>query len=129
MLSHTHYSIEVPAGATQLKIALIGNQDVDLFARFGSPVFNNGHTVAADYGSTTDTGSETIIVTPLSSPALRAGIYYIAVANFGPGDADFTVTATVAGERNDSSTGYLQHRSASRRRYAGARLRGRRPRW
>jgi Bacterial pre-peptidase C-terminal domain len=97
VLSHSHYSIEVAPGATQLRIDLIGNQDVDLFVRFGHPVFNNGHTVAADYGSTTESGSETIIVTPSSSPALRPGIYYVAVANFGPGDADFTVTATVAG--------------------------------
>jgi hypothetical protein len=36
-------------------------------------------------------------VTPTSSPPLRAGSYYIAVANFGPGAATFTVTATVSG--------------------------------
>ncbi|MEK6303383.1 MAG: NF038122 family metalloprotease [Acidobacteriota bacterium] len=96
-LSHTHYSIVVPPGASQVKIDLIGNQDVDLFARFGHAVFNNGHTVAADFGSTTESGSEHIIVTTSSSPTLLQGIYYIAVANFGPGDADFTVTATVTG--------------------------------
>ncbi len=96
VLSHTHYSIEVPPDAAQLRIDLSGNQDVDLFARFGRPVFNNGHPVA-DYGSTTESGAETITITPSSSLPLRQGIYYIAVANFGPGDADFTITATVTG--------------------------------
>ncbi|MFY9607708.1 MAG: NF038122 family metalloprotease [Blastocatellia bacterium] len=96
VLSHTHYSIVVPPGAAQLKIDLSGTQDIDLFARFGRTVFNSGHPVA-DYGSTTDSGSETITVTPSSSLPLRQGIYYFAVANFGPGDADFTISATVTG--------------------------------
>jgi hypothetical protein len=100
VLSHTHYSIVVPPEANQLRIDLTGNQDVDLYARFGRPVFNNGHSVA-DYGSTTESGSETISITPSSSLPLRQGIYYVAVANFGPGDADFTITATVTG--GDSS--------------------------
>lgn len=95
VLSHTHYSIVVPPEATQLRIDSTGNQDVDLYARFGQPVFNNGHNPVADYGSTTPSSSETITVTPSSAPPLRPGIYYVAVANFGPGDADFTVTATV----------------------------------
>src|SRR5262249_38082427 len=30
-------------------------------------------------------------------PALQAGVYYIAVGNFGPGPANFTLTATVTG--------------------------------
>jgi hypothetical protein len=96
VLSHTHYSIVVPPESTQLRIDLNGNQDVDLYARFGQPVFNNGHPVA-DYGSATPSSSETITVTPSSSLPLRQGIYYLAVANFGPGDADFKVTATVVG--------------------------------
>jgi len=97
VLSHTQYSIVAPPGATQIRMDLNGNQDVDLYARFGQPVFNNGHIPVSDYRSATESSSETIIVTPSSSPPLRPGIYYMAVANFGPGDADFTVTATVAG--------------------------------
>src|SRR5262249_11227076 len=41
-------------------------------------------------------------VTPASAPPLRATRYYIAVANWGPGDADFTVTATVTGGASSS---------------------------
>jgi len=76
---------------------LSGTQDIDLFARSGQPVFNNGHTVVAEYASRTPSGVETITVTPSSSRPLHAGLYYMAVANFGPGDTDFTITATVTG--------------------------------
>ena len=96
-LSHLQYSIEVPPNATAVKIDLNGNQDVDLFVRFGQRVFINGFHPDSDYVSAGDSGSESITITPTSSPALRTGTYYIAVANFGPGDADFTVTATVTG--------------------------------
>lgn len=96
-ISHTQYSISVPPGATELRIELNGNQDVDLFARFGQRVFNQGFHPESDYFSATETGFESITVTALSSPPLKQGPYYIAVANFGPGDADFTVTATTTG--------------------------------
>ena len=96
-LSHLQYSIAVPPNATAVKIDLNGNQDVDLFVRFGQRVFINGFHPDSDYVSAGDSGSESITITPTSSPALRTGTYYIAVANFGPGDADFTVTATVTG--------------------------------
>ena len=96
-LSHTHYSILVPRGATELRIELNGTQDIDLFARFAQPVFNNGHIAIADYVSRGESGSETITITESSFPPLRPGIYYIAVANLGPGDSDFTLRATVEG--------------------------------
>lgn len=100
VLSHLQYSIAVPTGAAQLRIELIGNQDVDLFVRFGERVFIQGFHTESDYVSASESGSEAITITPSSSPPLRAGTYFIAVANFGPGDADFTVTATVTGGVN-----------------------------
>lgn len=99
-LSHTQYSIAVLAGATQLRIELTGNQDVDLLARFGQRVFIQNFRPESDYVSASESGSEAITITPSSSPPLRAGTYFIAVANFGPGDADFTVTAAVTGGIN-----------------------------
>ena len=99
-LSHLQYSITVPPGATQVKIELNGDQDVDLFARFGERVFIQGFHPESDYVSAGESGSEAITITPSSSPPLRAGTYFIAVANFGPGDVDFTVTATVTGGVN-----------------------------
>jgi len=100
-LSHTQFSIRVRAGATSLKIDLDGNQDVDLFVRYGQPVFLQGHNPSTDYQSTTDSNFESITITPSSTPPLREGKYYIAVANFGPGEALYSVTATVQGGRDD----------------------------
>jgi len=96
-ISQTQYTIQVPGGATQLKVDLDGNQDVDLYVRFGQPVaFSNG-APQADFISESPTGNESVTISPTSSPALRAGTYYIAIANYGPGAANFTVTATVTG--------------------------------
>jgi hypothetical protein len=97
VVSHTQFLIAVPIGATELRIDLNGTQDVDLFARFGQRVFILGFRVERDYFSASDSGIETITITPSSSPPLRQGIYYIAIANFGPGESVFTVTATVSG--------------------------------
>ena len=97
VLSHTQYAIAVPAGATQVKFDLNGDQDVDLFVRFGAEVVLQGHNATTDYVSHTDSDSESITVTAASSPPLRPGAYFIAIANFGPGDASFTITATVTG--------------------------------
>jgi hypothetical protein len=97
VVSHTQFFIAVPSGATQLRIDLNGTQDIDLFARFGERVFIQGFRVESDYFSAGDSGSETITITPASERPLRQGIYYIAVANYGPGETLFTVTATVSG--------------------------------
>ncbi|GEM_PF-1186672 len=97
VLSHVQYSIAVPPDTDELRIDLSGNQDVDLYVRFGRPIVNQGHFPIADHKSTSKENSETLVITPTDSPALRQGLYYIAVANFGPGDADFTVTASISG--------------------------------
>ena len=97
VLSHTHYSVFVPPGATQLRIDLSGTQDIDLFVRSDQPVFNNSHIVITDYASRGPSGTEAVTVTPSSSRPLHSGLYYMAVANLGPGDTEFTITATVTG--------------------------------
>jgi hypothetical protein len=97
MLGETQYAIQVPAGATQLKVDLSGNADVDLYVRFGARIAIRKGVSIADLKSESETGDESITVTPGGSPALQAGLYYIAVGNFGPGAANFTLTATVTG--------------------------------
>ena len=99
-LSHLQYSIAVPPRAAQLRIELNGNQDVDLLVRFGERVVIQSHQAASDYVSASESGFEAITITPASSPSLRAGTYFIAVVNFGPGEAIFTVTAIVSGGIN-----------------------------
>ena len=96
VLDGTQFSIQVPAGATQLKIDLNGNQDVDLYARFGAKIaITDDGDLLVDHSSESLTGVESITINSASSPPLRQGTYFIAVGNFGPGAATYTVTATV----------------------------------
>ena len=95
------YRVDVPQGATRLEIQLrtsTPNVDIDLFARAGSaPVLAEGR-VTSDFSAATDSGDETIVITPTSSPALRAGTYFIAMALFTTGvEARGTLTAIVTG--------------------------------
>ena len=85
---HYSYGIVVPASATRLEVRLTTttpDADVDLFVRFGSDVGQSGSAVVAEYRSTGPTGGETITITPSSTPALRAGAYYISLAVFTTG--------------------------------------------
>ena len=96
VLDGTQFSIQVPAGTTQLKIDLNGNQDVDLYARFGAKIaIDDEGDLILDHFSDSLTGNESITINAASSPQLRQGTYFIAVGNFGPGAATYTVTATV----------------------------------
>lgn len=104
VLGPTQYTIEVPAGATQLTVTLTGNQDVDLYVRFGQMITIQGGRAVADYRSESPTGNETITITPTTSPPLRSGTYFIAIANFGPGAASFTLTATITGGSTGGDT-------------------------
>jgi len=98
-VSPTQYSVEVPNSATELRIDLSGNQDVDLFVRFDQRVAPDSSGLPiANYKSDSPSGEESITVTSSSAPPLKSGTYYIAVANYGPGAASFTVTATVIRE-------------------------------
>lgn len=90
VLGQPQYAITVPAGARELRITLNGNQDVDLYLRVDQPIVIQNGRIVADAASESPTGMEFITVT---SPPART--YYLAVANFGPGAASFTLTATV----------------------------------
>lgn len=96
-LDATQYTIQVPANATQLRVTLTGNQDLDLYARFGSRITGSSPNFTADHVSDSPNSSETITVTPGSAPTLRAGTYFVGVSNCGPGAANFALTATVTG--------------------------------
>ena len=92
VLGATQYSIQVPAGATQLKLDLNGNQDVDLYARFGAKIaITDDGDLLVDHSSESLTMVESITINAASSPPLRQGVYFIAVGNFGPGAATYSV--------------------------------------
>jgi hypothetical protein len=96
-LGRIQYMIAVPPRAEQLKIDLIGDQDIDLYVRFNQRVLIQNLRPLADHVSRTESATESITITAESSPPLRPGLYLIAVGNFGSGDANFSVTATVTG--------------------------------
>ncbi|MBL8168115.1 MAG: hypothetical protein JNJ50_08170 [Acidobacteria bacterium] len=104
ILGATQYSINVPAGATQLTIALSGDQDVDLAVRYNQPVAISGGQLVRDYLAATFSFSETITITPSSTPALTGGTYFIAVLNCGTGFTTFSVTATVTNTPQTGNT-------------------------
>jgi hypothetical protein len=96
-LGSLQYTIVVPSGATQLKIDLNGTQDIDLFARLNQRIVIQSGGLVADHESIGLAGTESITITPASTPPLQAGTYFLAVGNCGPAASTFIITATVTG--------------------------------
>jgi uncharacterized protein (TIGR03437 family) len=91
----TQYTIQAPVGATQLKIDLSADSDLDIYVRFGARAAIEKGAFVADFQSASDGYEESVTITPESSPALQAGVYYIMLVNYGPGPASFRIKATV----------------------------------
>jgi hypothetical protein len=96
-LGSAQYTVQVPGGATQLRIELNGNQDVDLYVRSGQRVTVGSSGPVTDLVSESPGGVESVTITASSSPPLRVGTYYVAVGNYGPGAASFNLRATITG--------------------------------
>lgn len=82
------YQVVVPDGVSRLTIRLTTetpNVDIDLYARFGeAPGLDSGRVVA-DFRSISQTGDEEIVISSTTTPAIRPGTYYIALALFTTG--------------------------------------------
>jgi hypothetical protein len=93
------FRIDVPEGASQLKVQLTTSTpgvDVDLFVRRGEMPEVAGGKVVSDFASTRDGGDESITVNSYTTPALRPGTYFIAMALFTTDRiAECNLTATV----------------------------------
>ncbi|MDE0200373.1 MAG: pre-peptidase C-terminal domain-containing protein, partial [Caldilineaceae bacterium] len=91
--------LEVPADATRVTVTLESENpsiDVDLFVRYGRDNDLQNGRVVSDYSSTGSTGNEEIVITPSSSPPLRAGTYFVSIALVDTGVvARGTITAEV----------------------------------
>jgi len=93
------YWIEVPVGATRLEVrlgSLPSNFRFGIALRWDRPV-GLVPPVASDYPVVT--GQNPVVVTNMSSPPLRAGMYNIGIVAFPPQDemtGTFTVTVTGA---------------------------------
>ncbi len=99
-MSYANIGIAVPDGAMEMTISITGGSgDLDLYLKYGSPV--SGGTVAeldadADTRSDGPGADETIAITPTSTPALRAGTWYVATLNLNDERTSFTITATIS---------------------------------
>lgn len=106
----TQYTIEVPAGATGLRIDLNGTPDVDLYVRQNRRTAKIGDEYVADFVSGTPGGVEFLNfnsdgVQSAAGGALAAreetypllpGTYFIGIDNFGPNAVTYTLTASVS---------------------------------
>src|SRR5262249_44258093 len=95
LVGSPQYTIQVPSGATQLTASLTGNQSDALLIRFGQAVTVSGGQATADFLSNAPGTNQSITVNSSSAPALKAGTYYIAVANCSGSAMSFTLTAAV----------------------------------
>ncbi len=108
--------ITVPEGARRLEIRTEPSEaghDIDLFVRYGAPPAIADQNVVSDHRSQGETGAERIVIDAVSQPALRAGKYYVALAQFTHNVAsDVNVIATVDTAPRSSFT--LRERVISR---------------
>ncbi len=108
-MSFTNIDILVPEGATRLTVSISnGSGDLDLYLKYGSPV--SGSTIAeidadADILSDGPSADETISITPTTTPALRAGTWYVATLNLNDETTSFTITATIEKAANPVDLG------------------------
>jgi hypothetical protein len=92
----TQYIIQVPPGASQLKLDATGDNNMFLLARYGRPIIVMGTTAQTDYLTPTAKTSQEIIISGSSSPPITPGTYFIGVANCALSlQLNYTVTATV----------------------------------
>lgn len=85
------YVVEVPKGAGSLVLSLQAKVDLDLFARFGQQMYDWEQD--PDHAAVTLASFEELVI---EGPALRAGPYYIDVANLVSGSpgGSFVLLAT-----------------------------------
>jgi hypothetical protein len=95
LLHPVQYTIQVPSGATQVKIELVGMPNLDLFVRIYGRVLAYQSSVYANYVSASEGGEESLTITATPTSIIIPGNYYIAIGNCGDGAGSFTLKATV----------------------------------
>ncbi len=87
----SQYKVQVPRGASRLKIELHGKSHVGLFGSYGQAVVVDDGELVTDFRGHAEGDGQAIAV---DADALRSGSYYVAIANCG-GAANLVLTATV----------------------------------
>ena len=102
------YTVPIGDAASTLTITLVqkNGQPIDLFVRNAAAVSDGaGGTVLAD-ASVTGTGdSKSLLLSRGTTPALKAGTYFVALVNRGTASADYTLTASFASPLTASTIG------------------------
>ena len=82
LLNSRQFAIQVPANATSLRVNVTATANVDLFARFERPIaLTDMGLPAAEAMSVSPDNNETLTISALTTPNLRAGTWYFAVYN------------------------------------------------
>jgi Zn-dependent metalloprotease len=93
-LSSRQFVVQVPEGARALSVSLQGDQDVDLYMRFGKPVRVTGTGYPeGDLVSETDSSREDMRITAKEGGALPAGLYFFGVYNYSGETARYRIAA------------------------------------
>jgi len=98
-MAYDNIEFVVPEGTSNFVVTISeGSGDLDLYLKYGSPV--TGSSISqldadADHISDGPTANELIYITPYSSPALKAGRWYVATINYNEKTTYFTLTATL----------------------------------
>jgi Zn-dependent metalloprotease len=95
-LGQNQFSIYVPPGTSSLTLDASGNGNINMYVRFGGPVFIENNTVISNYRSESSGNSEHVAVSLSSLPALATGTYYVAFTNCSPTPVTYTVTALIS---------------------------------
>ncbi|MCP9493491.1 MAG: BACON domain-containing protein [Pyrinomonadaceae bacterium MAG19_C2-C3] len=130
----TQYTIEVPVGATGLRIDLNGTPDIDLYVRQNRRTAKIGDEYVTDFVSGTASGVEFLNFTSSGvqsaaggvffgrepSYPLLPGTYFIGIDNFGPDAVSYTLTATVGFVATPPATCTYDVASSSVTMFAGS---------
>lgn len=94
-LNSRQFVLDIPASLTGAAVQVESDRDVDLYLRYMSPVaVGEQGTTVGDVEVTTDSSTETVILTKRTIPNLRAGLWAVGVVNHDPnGLAHFKLRA------------------------------------
>jgi hypothetical protein len=96
------YRVTVPAGAARLTLRLeteTPGAELVIFARAGQDIAWVNNVPVADHFTESPSTTQTLVITSNSTPALRPGVYFIALGLFTVGrDVTAKLTATVEGQ-------------------------------
>jgi hypothetical protein len=115
LLAQTQYTIFYPGRPAKMRIDVSGDQDIDLYVRFGQRVIAEPSRIIADARSLSHLNSESIVYPRSQLDMPEPGTYYIAVANCGTGPANFTIKASIITESDGDivDLGFLTRVSGS----------------